>query len=216
MNGARMRRLTDAGMTVCLFFLMGFPFFGMTAHMTAGTAFFLLLGLHHWLNRRWVSSLPRGRWNAVRYLQTGANFWLAAVMAALLWSSLILARPVLGNLPIPGSMTLGREMHMAAAYWGFLAISFHIGLHGDRVISRLKKAGSRTRALAAAAGRLLPLYGLWTFWDRNWISYLFLQNEFVFFDPGESRFLFYLDHAAIMALFLRLGREALRLARRRR
>ena len=148
MNGARMRRLTDAGMTVCLFFLMGFPFFDMTAHMTAGTAFFLLLGLHHWLNRRWVSSLPRGRWNAVRYLQTGANFWLAAVMAALLWSSLILARPVLGNLPIPGSMTLGREMHMAAAYWGFLAMSFHIGLHGDMVISRLKKAGSRTRALA--------------------------------------------------------------------
>lgn len=47
MNGAGLRRLTDAGMTVCLFFLMGFPFFGMTAHMAAGAAFFLLLVVHH-------------------------------------------------------------------------------------------------------------------------------------------------------------------------
>lgn len=104
--------------------------------MAAGTAFFLLLVVHHWLNRRWAPSLARGRWNAARYLQAGSNLCLVVIMGALLWSSLILARPLLGRLPVPGSMTLGREMHMVSAYWGFLVMSFHIGLHGDMLASR--------------------------------------------------------------------------------
>lgn len=213
MNGARVRRLTDAGMTVCLFFLIGFPFFGMTAHMAAGLAFFLLLAFHHWLNRQWAPSLRRGRWNAVRRLQAGSNLCLLAVILALLWSSLILARPTLDFLPRLGSMTLGREMHMAAAYWGFLVMSFHVGLHGDMFASMTRKAGPRLKKALSLGAALLALYGAWAFWSRGWIGYLFLQSEFVFFDFKESRFLFYFDHAAIMALGIWLGWQAMARAR---
>lgn len=214
MSGARVRRLTDVGMTVSLFFLMGFPFFGMTAHMAAGSVFFLLLVFHHWMNRHWAPSLRRGRWNAVRYLQTGANLALFLVIAALLWSSLIFARATFDFLPRLGTMSLAREMHMAAAYRGFLVMSFHVGLHGDMFASRMRSFHAKRQRGLSAAGTLLAAYGLWAFWSRGWIGYLFLQSDFVFFDFNESKWLFYFDHAAIMALGIWLGWQAMKGARR--
>ncbi len=215
MKSAQIRRITDAAMTVCLFFLMGFPFFGTTAHMVGGTCFFVLLFFHHWLNRNWAPSLRRGRWNAVRRLQAGANFCLALVILALLWSALILARPAVEFLPRLGSMTLGREMHMTAAYWGFLIMSFHIGLHGDMFASMTRKAGPGLKRLLSAAAACFALYGVWAFWSRDWIDYLFLRMEFVFFDYEEPKLLFYLDHVAIMVLGIWLGWKAMALARQR-
>lgn len=213
-RGAGLRRAADAGMTLCLFLLMGFPFFGMTAHMAGGIGFFACMFLHHWLNRQWTFSLLRGKWNAVRIWQTGINLLLAADMAALLWSSLILVGAVWPGFPRMGSFALGREIHMAAAYWGFVLMSAHIGLHGEMIAGagrRWSAAGKRafsTAFLAAAA------YGAWALYERQWLSYLFLQTEFVFFDFQESRFLFYLDHEAIMALFIWIGYQGLKAARR--
>lgn len=209
MNGARIRRLVDAGMTVCLFFLMGFPFFGMEAHMAAGVGLFLLLFVHHWLNRRWAPSLRRGRWNAVRRLTAGANLTLFLVMAALLWSSLILARPTVPFLPRLGSMMLGREMHMAATYWGFLVMGFHIGLHGDMFASMTRKLSAGKKKILSAAAPLFALYGAYAFWSRGWTGSLFLQSEYVFFDFKEAKLLYYVDHAAILALCIWLGWQAM-------
>lgn len=214
MNGGRIRRLTDVAMTLCLFFLMGFPFFGMTAHMVAGALFFLLLAFHHWLNRKWAPSLRRGRWNAVRKLQVGANAFLSLTIFGLLWSGLILARPAVGFIPYLGSMSLGRELHLVSAYWGFLAMSFHVGLHGDMFASMTRKAGAMTKRALSATSLLLALYGVWALWSRDWLSHLFLQTEFVFFDFEESKVVYYLDHVAIMALFVWLGWQAMLWARR--
>lgn len=145
-RGAGLRRAADAGMTLCLFLLMGFPFFGMTAHMAGGIGFFACMFLHHWLNRQWSFSLLRGKWNAGRIWQTGINLLLAADMAALLWSSLILAGAVWPGFPRMGSFAMGREIHMAAAYWGFVLMSAHIGLHGEMIAGagrRWSAAGKR-------------------------------------------------------------------------
>ena len=213
-TGPGLRRAADAGMTVSLFLLMGFPFFGMTAHMAGGVGFFGCMVLHHWLNRRWTASLTKGRWNPVRIWQTAANLLLAADMAALIWSSLILARPLLPWLPSLGGMALGREMHMAAAYWGFVLMSTHIGLHGDQIAGIGRRWSARGKRVFSGAFFLVALYGAWALIERQWPSYLFLQTEFVFFDFQESRFLFYLDHGAIMALFIWIGYQGLKAARR--
>ena len=44
------------------------------------------------------------------------------------------------------------------------------------------------------AGSLIAAYGLYVFWKRNFIDYLFLRSEFVFMDYGEPVVLFYLEY----------------------
>ena len=57
------------------------------------------------------------------------------------------------------------------------------------------------KASVRTAGSLIAAYGLYVFWKRNFIDYLFLRSEFVFMDYGEPVVLFYLEYLALF-LFL--------------
>lgn len=203
MNGRmKLHMAVDMAMTADLFLLMGFPLWGMNAHMMAGAGFFLLLLLHHGLNWWWYAGLSRGRWNGARRLGVAVNLALLVVLFFLLWSSIVLAGPAIG-LPPLGSMRLAREAHMACAYWGFLLMSFHMGMHWDMfqgMARRLAPVFPRkgTGTALAALGTAIALYGFYALYARNWADYLFLQSEFVFFDYEEGAFSFYGDHLAIM------------------
>lgn len=61
----RARRVIDF-MTIALMLLMGYQFWGETAHEWFGTAMFVLYILHHILNRNWYKTLFKGRLSAVR------------------------------------------------------------------------------------------------------------------------------------------------------
>lgn len=52
--------------------------------------------------------------------------------------------------------------------------------------------------------------------NRNFVTYLFLQAEFVFLDFSESKMLFYLDYLAIMGTFIFLAHFAAKLLRKRK
>lgn len=53
----------------------------------------------------------------------------------------------------------------------------------------------RILALAAAA------YGAWAFWKNDLLSYMLLQNLFVFFDYEQPAVLFFSEYAAMMVLW---------------
>ena len=40
---------------------------------------------------------------------------------------------------------------------------------------------------------------------RRYFDYLFLKNQFVFFNPSENVLLFVLDYIAIMSVFVLIG-----------
>ena len=65
----------DLLMTLALFFLMGYQFWGEIAHEWAGTGMFVLFLLHHLLNRNWYHSLFKGKYSALRIL------WLTVDLA---------------------------------------------------------------------------------------------------------------------------------------
>ena len=44
------------------------------------------------------------------------------------------------------------------------------------------------KASVRTAGSLIAAYGLYVFWKRNFIDYLFLRSEFVFMDYGAGGF----------------------------
>lgn len=197
--------LVDIFMSAGLLFLMGYHFWGDSAHEWAGAGMFLLFILHHILNWRWWRGLFRGRYTPARIIQTSVNLLVLVSMLGLMASGVILSREVFAFLSIKSGMAFARRLHMISAYWGFLLMSAHLGLHWEALLRKIvwKPGGpQRKSVLRTALGLAIALYGAFALFKRDLPTYLFLRAEFVFLDFSESKILFYLDYLAIMGTFI--------------
>lgn len=203
------RMVLDAGMTILLMLLMAFELIGRTAHEWIGTGMFLLFILHHIFNGKWSRSLTKGRYSPFRVLQTCLAALALLSMLGSMISAVFISREVFAFLPISGGRRFGRTLHMLSAYWGFVFLSLHLGLHWSMMMGmarRLFPKASRTRTiLLRLAGLGIALYGGYAFIARDIPNYLFLQTQFVFFNYDEPLILFFLDYLAAMGLFVWLG-----------
>lgn len=136
---AAVKMIVDILMTAALLFLMGYQFWGDAAHEWAGAGMFVLFILHHILNRGWYRALPKGRYSPARVFQLVINLLLLLVMMGQMVSGIMLSRCVFSFLPISGGMSFARLLHMAAAYWGFVLMALHLGLHWNMVSGRLER-----------------------------------------------------------------------------
>ena len=108
-------------------------------------------------------------------------------------------------------MSFARLTHMAASHWGFVLMALHLGLHWGMFLGMARKTlklrqPSRVRKiLLPVLGTGIAIYGLIVFIQRDLLTYMFLQTEFVFLDFGESIPLFYLDYLAMMGAFIFLA-----------
>lgn len=207
-------------MTVLLVALMAYPLTGQLAHEWAGAGMFLLFIAHHALNRHWYKGLGKGSYHGLRVARTGVDLLLLADMLALMASGIRMSRYVFAFLPGFGSIALARRLHLLASYWGFVLMSVHLGLHWDMAAGMLRRAAGRTSGKPAlffrCAGVGIGLYGAYAVWARRIWQYLFLQTEFVWMDPEQSGLRFFLDHLAMMGLFVLLAHGAAALWRRLR
>lgn len=207
----------DAAMTLGLLFLMGYHLWGDTAHEWVGAGMFVLFILHHILNRRWWTGICKGRYTAVRTLQTVIDLLTLAAMLGLMVSGVILSSKVFAFLHIQGHMAFARRLHMAASYWGFLLMAAHLGLHWGRLLGLARKTRSANKPvspLPTVLGALIAVYGVFAMVKRDLATYLFIRSEFVFLDFSESKILFYLDYLAIMGTFIFLSHFAAKLLRK--
>lgn len=145
----------------------------------------------------------------------------ALAMLAQMYSGIALSRHVFAFLPTGGGVLFARRLHLRGAYWGFLLMSAHLGLHWGMILTILKKAlhckPSRVRKiLSFLLGAAVVGYGVFALIRRNYLRYLFLQSEFVFLDPNESVALFYLDYLALMGLCIFLTHYGAKLTKRRK
>ena len=110
--------------------------------------------------------------------------------------------------------SLARTVHMLAAYWGYCFISLHLGLHWSMMLGMMKNAAAPHDAprwvtpLLRIAGAAAALLGAHALMRHNLLDYMFLRNQFVFFDTERPLYLFFLDYAAIMALWAWLAHYA--------
>ena len=210
----------DIAMTVILPVLMAYSLVGETLHEWIGVTMFLLFILHHAWNARWYKSLGKGRHSAVRTVNTVLDLVLLFDMLLQMVSAILVSKHVFTFLDISSGASIGRVLHMLGAYWGFVLMSLHLGLHAGTLEIRLwihEKHGLRTflRILFAA----VSAYGIYAFLKRQLASYLFLRQMFVFFDTDEPLILFLLDYLAIMILIAALahyGMKALQRAGKKR
>ena len=198
----------DAAMTVALLLLMAYGLIGEVAHEWIGIGMFVLFVLHHILNRKWIGAVARGRYNAVRIIQTTLAGLIFLCMIGSMISGIILSRYVFAFLPTHGGYELAGKLHILCAYWGFVLMSLHLGLHWNMMLSiarkNLKKSLLRTWILRIA-GYLFAAYGILAFVRRDVGNYLLLRSHFVFFDYSEPVAFFLIDYLSVMALFVMVG-----------
>ena len=201
--------ITDILMTIILLLLMAYSVVGEVAHEWLGIGMFVLLILHHFLNSRWSRSLHKGKYTPFRVVQTVLVMLVMISILGSMVSGIVLSRHALVFLPITGGQSWARTLHMLSAYWGFVLMSLHLGLHWNIMLAMAgkmirKPSVPRTWALRIT-GCLIAAYGAYAFVWRGVGRYMTLQDQFVFFDFSEPLILFLLDYMAIMGLFVFIG-----------
>ena len=204
----------DVMMTAALYACMAYMLVGEETHEWIGSGLALLFVLHNALNRKWYAALLTGRYTPLRAFQTAVNLLCLVSMAAAAVSGAAMSR-YLYDIPfLSGGASLARTVHMLAAYWGYCFISLHLGLHWSMMLGMMKNAAAPQRAprwitpLLRTAGAAAALLGAHALMRHNLLDYMFLRNQFVFFDTERPLYLFFLDYAAIMALWAWLAHYA--------
>lgn len=204
----------DVMMTAALYACMAYMLIGEEAHEWIGSGLALLFVLHNALNRKWYAALLTGRYTPLRAFQTAVNLLCLASMAAAAVSGAAMSRYIYDIPFLSGGASLARTVHMLAAYWGYCFISLHLGLHWSMMLGMMKNAAAPQRAprwitpLLRTAGAAAALLGAHALMRHNLLDYMFLRNQFVFFDTERPLYLFFLDYAAIMALWAWLAHYA--------
>lgn len=210
MNTKQKIKITaDVLMTAALLFLMPYEMVGEAAHEWIGAAMFLLFILHHILNRKWTGNIGKGKYTPYRILQTVLVVLILICIFGSMISGIILSRHVFAFLHIRGFSGLARIVHMTCAYWGFVLMSLHLGIHWGIMTGMagrvFKKASVARKWIVRLAGAGIAAYGAWAFVKRDILSYMLMQVHFVFFDYEEPVAFFILDYMAAMGLFVFAG-----------
>ncbi len=208
---SKIKRGIDILMTALLLGLMGYQITGQLFHEWLGAGMLVLFIAHNILNIRWYGSLFKGKYRLPRIIQIIVNLSVLVSMLCLGYSGIVMSRHVFAPLSIHGPMATARRMHMAASYWGFVLMSFHLGMHWGMVtgmFGRLpgggKRSGMSVRVLRLAAV-LIAGYGLFLFIRKDIVSYMFLKNEFVFFDFEQSILAVFVEYTAMMGFWIFAG-----------
>lgn len=196
----------DILMTAGLLFSSGYHLWGETAHEWNGAILFGLFLAHHLLNASWHRNLSKGRYTPIRVIQLVVDLALFAMMLLQMYSGIVLSRHVFRFFPIESGMALARRLHILGAYWGYLLMSLHIGLHWNMLLGMAIRGMKKpTLSVPFSIPAAIALYGAYVFIKRDFMTYLFLKSEFVFLDYEEPVILFYLDYFALMGLCIFLA-----------
>lgn len=202
---------TDFLMTGLLLCLMAYQITGQMLHEWFGAGMLMLFIAHNLLNIRWYGNLFKGKYRGLRIIQTTVNFSVLISMVCLGYSGVVMSRHVFAALPVNGPMATARSMHMATSYWGFVLMSFHLGMHWGMVTGMFRRLlkGRKLPGISVWVLRLAAVliagYGLLRFIQKDIVSYMFLKNEFVFFDFEQSTLSVFLEYAAIMGFWAFAG-----------
>ncbi len=194
-------------MIVLLPLLMAEILTGQEIHEWLGTFMLVLFAAHHILNADWWKNFYKGNYTPSRAFGVTLDLLLLSDMAALCVSGIMMSGFVFDFLPIHGGMTVARQLHLLASYWGLILMSAHLGMHanmlmavGRKLFRIFGKNAARTWILRAATAAV-SLYGVYAFFSRNIPDYLFLKTHFVRFDESKAAAVYFAETIAMIVLF---------------
>ena len=202
------RIVIDLGMTILLLCAYAFRITGNIAHEWIGVSASILFVTHIIINRRWYRNILRGKYTLRRVIMTVVNIALTLIVATLLASGLLLSRATLSFLHLPGGLVL-RQIHTTAAYLLLPFIGVHVGLHWGmfaRVIGKNRYTLRIMRILAF----LFAAFGVWSSFDRDMFSKLFLGFSFDYWPEERPALLFFAVTLSIMGVYVFVTYYAMR------
>ena len=213
----KLNHAIDALMVAFLPMLMAYSLIGETFHEVAGTIMFVLFLLHLWFHRKWWKALTKGRYTPYRVFITALNIALLVLMFMQPLSGIALSKHLYTWLSLTGLAAAAREIHMLLAYWSYVLMSLHLGVHMDamvKAISRKRNVNDTKPGFLTVASAAISVYGIYAFIRRGFPGYMFMQTMFAFFDYREPKLYFFADYLAIMVLFAICGHYAALLLKR--
>lgn len=206
----KFKYMTDVGMTMLLPLLMAYSLVGEVAHEWLGVMMLALFLLHLAQNFQWLKNIGKGTYSHFRLLQTGLILLIFLTMLGSMMSGILMSAHVFRFLHLHIQQTWTQSVHLFCAYWGFLFMSLHAGLHGAMILSlfrRRKKPFSPLfhPIILRSAASILAILGIAAFIRNKLFDYLFLQTHFVFFSPNQTLIHFLLDYVCMMVLFACVG-----------
>ncbi|WP_052421273.1 DUF4405 domain-containing protein [Paenibacillus sp. FSL R7-0273] len=195
----------DTLMTVLFIIMMAYRLTGNTAHEWTGMTLFTLFIIHNVLNLNWYKAIFKGKYSVVRVIRTAVNLLLLLAMVGMMVSGLIISQTVFSLIPFIG-IDFGRKLHHLSAYWGFILMSIHLGLHWVMIMGaarRMRKSPKATRTLVLSLRLIAAIiagYGLYAFFKREIGQYLVLYYSYSFWDYEQLAVLFFIDFITIMGL----------------
>lgn len=209
------RTVIDILMILIMPLLMAYSLVGETLHEIIGTAIFVLFITHHVINRKWYSSLNKGRYNAQRIIRTVLDLLLFVFMILQPVSGMLISKHLYTFIPVLPVTSLMRTIHLIGSYWGFVLLSFHAGIHLEPLVNKVC-INKVAKIVFISVSLIISLIGCYVFYKRRFAGFMTGKNAFIFIDPNESRILFYLEHLAVMILFEVFGYIVFRLILTRR
>lgn len=205
----KIKIVVDILMVVTLLLLMAYQLIGKAVHEWFGMAMLVLFILHHILNSHWNRNLFKGKYTAIRILQTILVILVLFSMLGSMFSGIILSRHIFPFIRIRGWRSFARNLHMISAYWGFVLMSLHLGLHWNMMMGMARKLVNRKSVartwMLRAVALLIAGYGIYAFIRRGIGRYMLMMDHFVFFDFDEPIIFFIADYIAVMGLFVFVG-----------
>ena len=132
----------------------------------------------------------QGRKSPIRIFQNILVLLVLVSLIGAMTSGVIISRHLFSFLNFKYSATASR-IHMLSVYRGFVFISMHLGLHFN-IFSLMIKSNPKKpiKAVVKIVLALIFAYGVFAFFKRNLIGYLFLQNQFFMLGDNELLLLY--------------------------
>ncbi len=201
----------DFLMYVIILALMGYMITGQKLHEWLGAGVFILFLLHNILNYKWYASLFKGKYTAVRTVKTITNAVILVTFLILMISGIVMSLYVFPFAALKRYTAVARKLHLCLSHLIFILMSLHFGMHWSMVMGVFRKIffkGKRS-SVRTMILRIISLatavYGIFRFIELDFISYISMKVQFVFFDFGQSSVLFYLDYLVVSILFVFIG-----------
>lgn len=198
----------DIVMYLLFLLLMGQYLLRGTPHEWLGITAGILFILHNVLNYKWYKAIFKGKYPAIRIVQTAVNMLLLLAVSGCMLSG-IFASQYLFSVGNGSTIELGRFLHLITTAWAFLLMSVHLGLHWTKFTGIAKKISmsSKIKTVLCRFLQMLVLamciYGIYLFIDRRFWEELFhlidYQKEY---DESKAFLMYLMESAVISSLFI--------------
>lgn len=209
MRSINCKIVIDVMLIMALLLSMTYLLIGIDNHEIIGSVFLILCVVHIILNRKWFFYIFKGKYSVSRIFLTGLNVLIFVMIVGLMVSGLIFATYTPSSIKTADSIDIARIMHLITSYWCFVLLAIHLGVNLG-TISNVIKVKNIYKEIFRLIGILLACYGVFAFMKHNFLSYMFFQQEFVFFDMKQSLMIFLLDYISILSFGTVVGYSVMR------